>query len=296
MDLRPLVYFVTVARLKSFTRAGEELRITQPTISKMIRNLEDELGVTLLERSTKQVRLTDAGEAVLAQAQQIVSAMQNLTNSLGDVVHLQRGSLRVGLPPMVGAHFFPGIIARFHELHPQVSLHLTEHGAKAIEQGVAAGDLDLGVTLLPLAEELESFAFAKEALRLVVPHGHRLAGRETVALGELAAEPFILFREDFALHDRIKRACQQAGFQPQIACESSQWDFIGEMVAARLGLALLPETVCRRLDPERVVTPALTDPAIPWHPAVIWRKDRYLSFSARAWLDLTRAAFPPSDL
>jgi DNA-binding transcriptional LysR family regulator len=119
---------------------------------------------------------------------------------------------------------------------------------------------------------------------LVVHPEHRLARRGSVPLGELREESFILFRDDFALHDRIPAACIRAGFQPNVVFESSQWDFISEMVAADLGIAMLPETVCRNLDSRRIAVVPLEPPGIPWHLAMIWRKDAYMSYALREWV------------
>lgn len=289
MDVRPLLYFVTVARLRSFTRAGEHLHVTQPTISKMIRNLEDELGVTLLNRSTKLVELTDAGAALLEQAEQIVNSLENLTANLSEVMHLRRGTVRIGLPPMAGAHFFPGVLARFHALYPDIQLRLVEDGAKKIEEAVGDGSLDLGVVVLPTDEaRFGHFPFAGSDLMVVVSAGHPLALRSDLTLAELKDQPFVLFREDWTLHDRITRACAAQGFEPTVVCKSGQWDFVVELAAANLGIALLPETICRTLDPTRLRAIPLTAPVIPWHLGIIWRKDRYLSFAAREWLSFAQ--------
>jgi DNA-binding transcriptional LysR family regulator len=294
MEIRPLRYFVEVVRLRSFTRAAESLHISQPSISKMIKNLEDELGVVLLDRSARGVQLTDAGEVVYARATQVVGSLDDLSTELDDLLGLHRGAVRVGIPPMVGVSFFPGVLAEFHALYPHVALRLYEQGARRVEQAVAEGDLDLGIVLLPVDDEqFETFPFVQEHLQLVVHPGHPLAGRTEVSLRDLDRLPFVLFREDFALHGRIRRLCDRLGVELNIVCESSQWDFIGEMAAAGLGVALLPETICRRLDPDRVRTVPLTDPPIPWHLAVIWRRDRYLSFAARGWLDFVRSRLAP---
>lgn len=293
VDFRPLLYFVTVARLGSFTRAGEQLHVTQPTISKMIRNLEEELGVTLLHRSTKSVRLTDAGEAVLAQARQIVDGLESLPSHLADVIHLRKGTLRVGVPPMAGALYFPEIMARFHERFPQVDIQLSEVGALRQEVEVDEGSLDLGITILPTDEtRFHTYPLVKEPLRVVMAAQHRWAGRQQISLSEMREEPLIFYREDFALHGIIRRECQHLGFQPQVVCQSGQWDFIREMAAAGLGVALMPATVCRELDPRRLTAVDLINPTIYWDLAVIWRRERYLSFAAREWLALTQATFP----
>ncbi|MNC67615.1 HTH-type transcriptional regulator GltC [compost metagenome] len=94
----------------------------------------------------------------------------------------------------------------------------------------------------------------------------------------------MLFREDFALHDRIISECVKSGFQPKVVYESSQWDLISRMVAAGMGIALLPETICRDMDRSRIAVIPVTEPVIPWQLGMIWRRDRYLSFAAREWI------------
>ncbi|MEI7025350.1 cidABC operon transcriptional activator CidR [Paenibacillus sp. y28] len=289
MDVRHLQYVMEVVRCNSFTKAAEALHITQPTISKMIKNLEEELGVELFIRRGKGVELTDAGQIVFAQAQPILKSFDNLTAELSDLTHLKKGRIRFGLPPMVGANFFPGVMSRFREKYPGIHIEMVENGGKKIEAQVGDGSLDMGVVLLPVNEELfDSFVFVKEQIKLIVPPSHPLARRERVAFEELAGESFILLREDFALHDRIIAECVRSGYKPRVVYESSQWDFISEMVAAGLGIAMLPETICARLDDRRVRQLELVEPALPWRLGMIWRKDGYLSFAAKEWIRFTK--------
>ncbi|PZE20731.1 cidABC operon transcriptional activator CidR [Paenibacillus xerothermodurans] len=289
MDIRHMQYVVEVARFGSFTKAAEALHITQPTISKMVKNLEDELGVEVFIRHGKKVELTDAGHVIMQHAQHISNSFENLTSELNDLTHFRKGRIRIGLPPMAGANFFPGVMSRFREQYPGLIIQLVEDGSKKIEAQVASGALDMGVVLLPAnAQVFESFPFVYESLQLLVHPSHPLAGRKEAALSELSEDAFILFREDFALHDRIIAECIRAGFKPRVLYESSQWDFISEMVAANLGVAMLPETICATLDPERVCVLSLVDPIIPWQLAMIWRKDGYLSFAAREWIRFTK--------
>ncbi|MDF2501776.1 MAG: transcriptional regulator, LysR family [Anaerosporomusa subterranea] len=292
MDILHLTYFLEVARQKSFTKASQMLHVSQPSISKVIKTLENELGVTLLERSGREVELTDAGEAVFKRVQRVVIEFKNLASELSDVIDLKRGELTIGLPPMIGSRFFPKPIAQFRQTYPLIHLKLIEEGAKQIELAVQDGTLDLGVVALPSArEDFETFAFVNEPLRVVLYHDHPLARSASLSLAMLSNESFVLYREDFSLFDHILRQCQLNGFMPRIACQSSQWDFIGEMVGAKLGIALLPETICKELDPQRFVTIPMNDPIIPWHLAIIWKKDRYISFAAREWLRLTKNYF-----
>ena len=286
MDIRHLQYVLEVVRAKSFTKAAGALHITQPTISKMIKNLEDELGVQLFVRSKKEMELTDAGHIIVRQAQEIVHSFESLNAELNDLTQLKKGHIRIGLPPMVGSSFFPGVMSGFRERYPGVTVQIMEDGGKKLEEEVAARNLDAAVVLLPTgsAGVFEMFPFIDERLQLVVHPRHPLADRRETALAELAGEPFILFREDFALHDRIIAECESAGFRPRVLAESSQWDFISEMAAAGVGIALLPETICAGLDSKRVRVIPLTEPSIPWRLALIWRKEGYLSFAAREWV------------
>ncbi|UAT30674.1 LysR family transcriptional regulator [Bacillus badius] len=292
MDIRHLHYFLQVAHHKSFTKAAQSLYITQPTISKMIKSIEEELGVVLFNRSGKQVELTDAGQVIFAQAQDIVHSFQHLSVELDDLIHLKKGRITIGLPPMIGSSFFPRVLGKFREQYPDIVIQLVEDGAKKVEEHVEKGLLDIGVVLSPANEALfHSFSLVEEKLMLLVHPSHRLAEQEKVKLSELHQELFVFFRKDFALHDRVIAECVRAGFQPQVVYESSQWDFISEMVAANLGIALLPEPICRELDRNRIRVLPLVDPVIPWHLVMIWRKDRYLSFAAREWLRFTQDLF-----
>ncbi|MNE47744.1 HTH-type transcriptional regulator GltC [compost metagenome] len=150
---------------------------------------------------------------------------------------------------------------------------------------MANGALEVGVAVLPTVQEgLRSFPFVEEKLKLVVHPTHPLADRKEVQLAELVHDDFLLFREDFTLHDRIIAACARVGFQPHVIYESSQWDLISEMVAVGLGITLLPETICREINVKHVQIISLINPIIPWKLGIIWREDRYLSFATREWI------------
>lgn len=296
LDIRQLQYLIEVARWKSFTKAAEALYITQPTISKTMKAMEEELGVTLFDRTGKKMALTDAGEIIVNQAQQIVTSFYNLTAELDDLRNLKQGNIRIGLPPMVGASFFPRVIGQFHNQYPEIKIQLFEDGAKRVELDVMNGLLDVGVAVLPTTQEgLQSIPFVEEKLKLVLHPSHPLAHRKEVRLSELAEDAFVLFRQDFTLHDRIIGECVKAGFQPHVIYESSQWDLISEMVAAGLGITLLPETICREIDEKQVKIVGLIQPVIPWKLGIVWREDRYLSFATREWIRFAQSVLANTD-
>ncbi len=291
MDIRHLEYFLEVARQGSFSKAAAKLHVTQPSISKMIKVLEGELGVTLLHRNTKQIELTDAGQAIVQQAQQIVGLLQNLSVELDDVTNLRRGRLRLGMPPIAASTVFPRVLGEFNKAFPNIGVELYEFGTKKIEEAVLDGTLDAGVVCSPPAKPalLAVYSCIRDPLRVIVHPVHRLAALPAVDFAMLADEPFVLYPEDFSLHDRILERCRQAGFQPRVICETSQREFMTEMVAADLGVALLPGEICDRLDPAAIAAVPLCDPQLFLELSVIRHKDRYLSFAARQWLEFTAA-------
>lgn len=289
MDIRHLEYFSEVARHRSFTKAAQVLHVTQPTISKMIKTLEEELGVVLFTRSAKQIDLTDAGEAVFSQAQHVLSAFQNLTSELSDVMNIKKGNIRIGLPPIASSSVFPRVIGEFNKVYPEISLEIIEVGSKMVERGIEDGTLDIGVvcTLPDKQGVFEMFSFIKDPLMLIVHPEHDLAGRSEISFADLANESFVLYRDDFSLHDRIVERCIQSGFHPRVICESSQRDFMTEAVAAGLGVAFLPKKICQELDKSRIKALTITEPAVNLQLTVIWKADRYLSFVSREWLKFT---------
>ncbi|WP_050181786.1 cidABC operon transcriptional activator CidR [Domibacillus robiginosus] len=288
MDIKHLQYFIEVSNFNSFSKAADHLFITQPTISKMIKNLEAELGVELFDRSRKKLILTDAGNILLEQAKLVSKAFHNLETELDNLLELKTGHIRIGLPPIFDAHFFLKVVGLFHEKHPGITFQLKEEGSKSIEEAVEQNELDVGVVVLPTQNELfDHFAFMEEDLMLILPISHPLAGRAEIDLASLSSESFILFNKDFALNDRIISSCNDAGFQPRVISESSQWSFIEEMVASKLGISLLPESICRHLS-DHVCTVRVVNPSISWNLAIIWRKNQYLSYAAKEWLSFTK--------
>jgi DNA-binding transcriptional LysR family regulator len=296
MDIKHLQYFIEVTNFNSFSKAADHLFITQPTISKMIKNLETELGVELFDRSHKKLVLTDTGRILLEQAKLVDQAFQNLETELDNLLELKTGHIRIGLPPVFDAHFFLKIIGSFHEKYPGITFQLVEDGSKKIEEDVENNELDVGVIVLPTQNEVfEHFSFIEEDLMLILPRSHALADRDEIHLSELAAESFILFHKDFVLNDRIISSCNAAGFQPHVISESSQWSFIEEMVASKLGISLLPQSICRHLH-DHVRAVKVIHPSISWNLAIIWRKNQYLSYAAKEWLHFTKEQFSKTSL
>lgn len=288
MDIRALRYFVELVREQSFTRASEKLFVTQPTISKMIRSMEEELGQPLLNREGHSFTLTDSGQVLFARGQLILAQMQQLEAELADLQSLQHGRLALGIPPMVG-HVYADLIRAYRSRYPRVELSIVEYGGRRIEQAVLEGELDLAITMLPTREEgvLSALDLDCYPIQVVLPDLPRWRGDSEIRLADLQEEPFLLYTQAFTLSERLEQACQQAGFTPQVAARSSQWDFLTAMVRSGMGVAFLPEPICRRLTPDGLVLRPLL-PELSWRLGVIWPAKRYLSRTAEAWLALCR--------
>jgi DNA-binding transcriptional LysR family regulator len=295
MELRALRYFVELVRQQSFTLAAETLFVTQPTISKMVKALEEEIGTPLLLREGRQFVLTDAGRIVAQRGQDVLAAHAQLRAELGDLEALGRGELRIGIPPMGGTLLTPAIAA-FRQRFPKIELKLFEQGSRAIEAALLTGELELGAVLLPVDEAVFGLLpVSHHRLWLVAPADSRWRGAASVALRELAEEGFVFYGESLALNDVVMRACREAGFTPSIVSRSGHWDFITALAGAGVGIALLPEPYCRPLDPERFTCVPVIEPEISWDMAIAWRRNGYLSNAARAWLDVARETLPGNE-
>ncbi|WP_347548846.1 LysR substrate-binding domain-containing protein [Pseudalkalibacillus hwajinpoensis] len=286
MDIKQLAYFVEVAKQKSFTKASQSLYISQPTLSKMVKSLESELEVELLDRSARSSELTDAGKIVFLQGEKILNMVDDLSSHLYDMMNLKKGHIKVGLPPLIGALYFPTIIKGFQESYPEITIELVEHGANIAQQKILEGELDFAVGLLPVNEtKFETLPFTSEELMLFVHTSHPLAEQSFVTIRDLRNERIILFSEDFMLHDQMIEQCRNAGFEPQISYESSQWDFISDMVSHNLGVTFFPKSILRKINQEHITPIPIKEPSIPWDLGIILRKEKYISYASRAFIN-----------
>ncbi|WP_257828942.1 LysR family transcriptional regulator [Burkholderia glumae] len=297
MELRALRYFIEVVRQQSFTAAAEQMFVTQPTISKMVKALEDEIGSPLLLRDSRQMVLTDAGRIVFQRGQDVLAAQAQLQAELDDLAELGRGELTIGIPPLGAAAFTPAI-AMFRHRYPNIELKLFEEGARTIEAALARGELELGGVLEPVDPAVfEVLRMVHAPLWLVSRRGARWDGEGSVPLADLAEEPFVFYAESLALHQAVRDACAKAGFTPSIVSRSGHWDFMAALVHAGVGIALLPAPYCRRLDPAQFSCRPIVEPEIEWSIALGWLRRGYLSHAARAWIEVVREVGPvdPDD-
>ncbi len=290
MDFHHLKYFTEVAYRKSFSKAARHLHISQSAISRTIKALEEELGVQLFLRNAKSVELTDAGTIFLNHAKRSVYVFEHIKTDFENEFKLEQGSIHIGLPPITDSPVFARLLGAFKKLYPQIDLELYEYGSKKVEIAVQEGLTDLGIICTEPKGNYGSFFLLEDPVCVLLPKHHPLVAQKTLALADLRNENFVLYRDDFNLHDEIIYQCKQAGFYPKVVFETAQRDLMVQTVNAELGIALLPSRLCPPSDsnsplvPQVAVRP-LTGTPIVHKLYVIWRKGHYLSHAAKLWLD-----------
>jgi len=273
MELRQLEYLITVAEEANFTRAAQRVHISQSGVSAQIRQLEHELGATLIDRSSRTARLTDAGAAALPHARAALAAGAGLRQAVDEVNGLIRGRLVVG---MVTACTVTGLfdaLASFHDAHPGVAVTLVEEDSAALAGRVRAGTADLalvGVAGGP-PPDLESLVIVSEGLAAAVPSGHPLlAGRGPAKLADLTGYPIVCMPAGTGVRAVLDQACAARGVRLDIALEASAPGTVADLAARGLGVAVLSETMAGAYA-GRLRSVQLDDIGIPALLAVVWK-------------------------
>jgi DNA-binding transcriptional LysR family regulator len=292
MEFRTLRAFVEVVRQGGFSPAAKTVFATQSTVSKAVRQLEDEIGAPLLERLGHRIRLTAAGELVYPRAVRLLAERADLVTELEELRGLKRGRLTLGLPTVGSSLIFAPMFAAYHHRYPQIDVRLVEHGADQIEAELLSGEIEVGASLLPISDAFAHQDLRNEPLMVVIPNGHQLAGQAEVSLAELRSSAFVMFEAGYAINRVVGDACRRQGFEPNVAARTSQVAFMLELVAAGLGVAFLPKMLTQNLGRGDVTAAQLSDPDTEWRLAMIWRRGAYLSHAAQAWLALAREFAP----
>ncbi len=273
MELRHLRYFAAVAETCHFGRAAERLHMAQPALSQAIRQLEGELGTPLLVRTTRQVRLTPAGEFLHKEALRVLASLDDSVRSVRRIAEGRKGVVRLGLTGTAAFGQLPRIARIVKRELPEVALEIRADLLTPAQcDGLREGTLDLGVLRPPLTGEgLQSREIEVEPLLLAVSADHRLASEPLVSMSDLRSEGFVLYgNRDSAVNDAALRSCERAGFAPRREHEAPGTAVLLALVAAGLGVALVPGSV-RAVPLAGVVFREVTD-AGSISLALAWRR------------------------
>lgn len=246
MEIEQLRHFLKVAELANFTRAAEEVGLSQPALSRSIARLEAEFGQPMLERQTRSVTLTDAGRLLLARAKQIVTMVDDTLVEITD--DGQTGRIRVGAIPTIAPYYLPPLLKSFGKAYPRATVIINEEPTEQLLKSLTDGELDVGILALPLTvKHLEIHELFEEELQLVLPAHHPLADKPQVRLSDIQSLPFVLLGEAHCLTDNIVSFCRQKSFHPVSVERTSQLATVQELVALGHGISMVPE-MARQLD------------------------------------------------
>lgn len=281
MELTPLRYFRVMARVGHMTRAAEELGVTQPALSAMLRKLEEEVGAELFHRTGRGVELSEAGRIFLTHADQAVREADSGVAAVRALLGLEHGALRVGGGATATTYVLPGVLSCFRREHPGLRFFIREGGSSAVAEAVLEGELDLGIVTMPVttpgADDLAVTRLASDELVLIVPPGHRLSRQRTFRWHDLDGETVVAFEAGSAVRRLIDEAAREAGVRLDVAMELRSIETIKEMVRVGVGVGF----VSRFALPDGSGI-AHADAPLVRDLAIVRRRDRIPSPAAKA--------------
>ena len=282
MELDQLRYFLRVAERGNFTRAAEDLMISQPALSRSIQKLEEELGQPVFERKARSVSLTDAGTRLQARAQQVLSIIADTKAEITD--DGESGRVRVGAIPTIAPYFLPEILQKFSAAFPRATLIVQENTTDHLLKNCTQGEIDLAIVALPVpVKYLEVEELLSEELLLVLPPGHPLVDKPRITLRDIEPLPFVLLDEAHCLSDNIVTFCRQRSFQPVAVERTSQLAMVQELVSLSHGVSMVPEMARVRDQSDRRVYRSLCSPKPMRTIAVVWNPYRFESRLLKAF-------------
>ena len=289
MNLRQLRYLVALADERHFTRAAAREHVAQPALSQQIRSLEAELGTVLVERTTRKVAMTQAGELLVSRARRALAELDAAQAELQSLAGVQTGRLSVGALHTMGPVDLSLLLATFHERYPAIELTVREQSSEELAAMLRDDEIDLA--FLSVTERIQSHGLAlrplvSEELVVVLPADHEFAASERLRLRDLSRESFISFREGARLRELLESAAARAGFAPRIALESNESRRIRSLVSRGLGVAILPRSDAAGPG-SKVAVCDLVEPSLRRDITLASRAERRPSPAAEAFVALT---------
>ncbi|RQS06222.1 transcriptional regulator CynR [Burkholderia sp. Bp9002] len=282
---RHIKYFLAVAEHRSFTRAAAALYVSQPALSQQIKQLEENLGAQLFDRTGRATRLTDAGEVYFRYAQRALQGLEEGRRAIHDVGDLSRGALRIAVTPTFTAYFIGPLVEAFHGRYPGITLTMREMSQERMEELLVDDELDVGIAFDEIrSPDIDAQRLLVETLALVVGRHHPLAKRRSVRVSALNDESLILLSSEFATREHIERYCRQNDLRPRVLMEANSISAVIEVIQRTQLSTLLPATIARGRDD--LVAVAL-DPLLLQRTAVVMqRKGGYRTAAARAFIEV----------
>lgn len=291
LKLEALEQFVCVARNRNFTRAAAELNLSQSALSRSIQKLEEQLGQPVFERKPREVLLTDLGTLLLRRATEILKLVEDTFAELSEAGRL--GRIRLGAIPTIAPYFLPGLLERFAQEHPDISVIVQEDTTEELVKRCSHGEIDLAILAFPVvAKYLEIEPLFEEELLLVVPSGHPLEKTQNITADSVDEYPFVMLNEAHCLSENIAAFCRKQSIQPVTVERTSQITTVQELVALNHGVSVLP-AMAQRIDVSgRRVYRSFEGERPVRTVAMMWNAYRYQSKALHILMNHLRRLFP----
>ena len=286
MELRQLEYFQMASRLRNITRAAERLRVSQPNITVAIKKLEAELGIQLFDRSQKQLALTPEGAVFLNRVELALRNIQDAVLEVNDYKQLQKGTIKIGVPPMMGAYLFPRIFSSFQRRYSHLDIFMHEEASMSIREQLERDELDFGILILSGASSrLQLLPMSKNQIVCCVPESSPLAKKKAISMDDVADTKIVMLKEGSFLRQTILSRMKDEGITPNIVLESNQVVTIKGLVASGVGISFLLDMV---LEDAPGVKAIPLEVSLFVDVGLAWKKDRYISKAAQSFIDFCR--------
>jgi DNA-binding transcriptional LysR family regulator len=285
LDLRRLRFFVRVVDSGGFSAAAKALSSTQSTVSKAVKQLEDELGTVLLQRSSTRTGLTDEGRLVYDKAVQLLAGARELESDLDELRGLRRGRLVIGVPRMGTSALLADALATYKLKYPLIDLKVEMASASELERQLRESELEVAAFIECAPDGIDFHPLLEDELMVLLPVSHRFSTNGGIGLGALEGVPLFLSEEDFPAAQAVIEAFESAGIEPRIAARTNHLDVLYELVKSGAGASFVPSRIAAaRLHRATVAVP-LHGVRIPWRLGLGWIGGRHLSHAAQAWIE-----------
>ncbi|WP_136604392.1 LysR family transcriptional regulator [Paenibacillus dokdonensis] len=285
MELRQLQYFLKVAQKEHVTQAAEELHVAQSAVSRQIHQLEEELGVQLFMQKGRNLQLTPVGQLFCKRVDSILKDLDKAVLEVHEFLDPEQGEIRIGFPHSLGIHLIPSVVSEFKRRYPNVKFRFKQGMFPSLIRDVISAEVDLAfISPFPEKhEQVEGEIMLTEELYAILPPNHPLAGEESITLNQLKEDKFVLFSKGYSLRPIVWHACLEAGFTPKIAFEGEETDTIRGLVAAGMGVSILPEMALFQTNPLQPARVSISEPKVTRTIGLIHRSDDKLPRVAQAF-------------
>jgi DNA-binding transcriptional LysR family regulator len=291
MDVRDLQIFLSVAKHLNYTRAAEEVNLSQPSVSVRMRQLERDLGTKLFEQLGKKVALTEAGRLLVPFATRVIAVMNDAREAIDELQGMERGLLRIGASTTPGMYLIPRILANFKRDYPKIEVQLAVRDTRQIEDGVIRNEFDFGFVGGHLVgDEVDVLSWTTDHLVLVVPANHRLARKKSVKVADLRNEVFILREAGSATRAAVAHHLKKADLEVEAVMEMENPESVKKAVQSGLGIAFISKfAVETELKAKSLVAIGVNGLHINRELKIVYRKDKHLGRAAQTFIEMARS-------